>query len=112
MMGTMASNLGRVFMSMAKARTVVCALLLGAVLAGHGADVPRTVSWSQLQSLNSNLPLAGQHSAAQELDGKTVSIPGFMVPLEDDLNQVTEFLLVPYAPAFTFRRLRQTRWCT
>jgi uncharacterized protein len=26
-------------------------------------------------------------------------VPGFMVPLEDDLNQVTEFLLVPYAGA-------------
>ena len=34
-----------------------------------------------------------------QLAGKRVSIPGFMVPLEDDLNQVTEFLLVPYAGA-------------
>ena len=27
------------------------------------------------------------------------TIPGLMVPLEDDLDQVTEFLLVPYAGA-------------
>ena len=30
------------------------------------------------------------------LDGKTVKIPGFVVPLEGDENTVTEFLLVPY----------------
>lgn len=29
------------------------------------------------------------------LDGKRVKIPGFMVPLEDNLKSVTEFLLVP-----------------
>jgi hypothetical protein len=75
------------------------AIFLATVLAAHGADAPITVGWSQLQTLNPGVPLAGQHSAAQKLDGKTVSIPGFMVPLEDDLNQVTEFLLVPYAGA-------------
>jgi hypothetical protein len=80
-------------------RHIVCAVFLGAVLAAHGADAPITVGWSQLQTLNTGLPLASQHTAAQQLDGKTVSIPGFMVPLEDDLNQVTEFLLVPYAGA-------------
>lgn len=31
----------------------------------------------------------------QALDGKAVRIPGFMVPLEDDMKKVTEFLLVP-----------------
>jgi hypothetical protein len=80
-------------------RHIVGAVFLVTVLAAQGADAPITVGWSQLQTLNSSLPLAGQHSAAQKLDGKTVSIPGFMVPLEDDLNQVTEFLLVPYAGA-------------
>lgn len=29
------------------------------------------------------------------LDGEQVRIPGFMVPLEDDAQSVTEFLLVP-----------------
>jgi hypothetical protein len=32
----------------------------------------------------------------QELNGKTVSIPGFVVPLEGDDELITEFLLVPY----------------
>lgn len=31
-----------------------------------------------------------------ELDGKTVRLPGFMLPLEFDGTEVREFLLVPY----------------
>lgn len=34
-------------------------------------------------------------SELQALDGKVVRIPGFMVPLEDNMKVVTEFLLVP-----------------
>jgi hypothetical protein len=80
-------------------RFVAPALILCGTLAAHGTDATVTVGWGQLQTLNSDLPLAKQNSAAQKLDGKVVSIPGFMVPLEDDLDQVTEFLLVPYAGA-------------
>ena len=32
----------------------------------------------------------------KDLNGKTVKIPGFVIPLEGDANSVTEFLLVPY----------------
>ena len=32
----------------------------------------------------------------KELDGKSVSLPGFVVPLEGDSEVITEFLLVPY----------------
>ncbi|RQW65122.1 DUF3299 domain-containing protein [Vibrio viridaestus] len=32
----------------------------------------------------------------QDLDGKKVRMPGFVIPLEGDNNVVTEFLLVPY----------------
>jgi uncharacterized protein len=74
-------------------------LLLAGAAALYAGDAPVTVGWGQLQTLNSDLPLAKQNSAAQKLDGKTVSIPGFMVPLEDDLDHVNEFLLVPYAGA-------------
>ncbi|PMP13288.1 hypothetical protein BCS93_05430 [Vibrio breoganii] len=35
-------------------------------------------------------------SVRTELDGSQVKIPGFVIPLEGDANQVTEFLLVPY----------------
>ncbi|MEZ8158822.1 DUF3299 domain-containing protein [Vibrio splendidus] len=31
-----------------------------------------------------------------ELNGSTVKIPGFVIPLEGDENMITEFLLVPY----------------
>lgn len=34
-------------------------------------------------------------SELQALDGKEVRIPGFMVPLEDNMKRVAEFLLVP-----------------
>ncbi|MCC9661007.1 DUF3299 domain-containing protein [Pseudoalteromonas sp. MB41] len=32
----------------------------------------------------------------KELDGQSVSLPGFVVPLEGDSEVITEFLLVPY----------------
>lgn len=35
----------------------------------------------------------------QALNGKTVRVPGFMVPLEEREQAVTEFLLVPYIGA-------------
>jgi hypothetical protein len=79
--------------------TLLSVLLLCPLTATHGADSAVTVGWGQLQTLNTDLPLAKQSSAAQKLDGKMVNIPGFMVPLEDDLEHVDEFLLVPYAGA-------------
>lgn len=33
--------------------------------------------------------------ALKKLDGQRIKIPGFMVPLEDSMKKVTEFLLVP-----------------
>jgi uncharacterized protein len=63
----------------------------------YGAEqAPQTVGWSTLKMLTSSTP---QNSPVRQLQGKRVSIPGFMVPLEDDAQEVTEFLLVPYAGA-------------
>lgn len=59
------------------------------------APTPVTVGWSTLKTLTS----AKAPSPARDLDRKTVAVPGFMVPLEDDADQVTEFLLVPFAGA-------------
>jgi hypothetical protein len=73
-----------------------CGLILGA-LALYGAETPVTVNWQTLKTLNSSA--SGLKSPALQLQGKRVSIPGFMVPLEDDEDVVTEFLLVPYAGA-------------
>jgi hypothetical protein len=81
-------------------RAVCCGLLSGALSLFGSGPAPATVNWQTLQTLNFSLPQAQQKTApALQLAGKRVSIPGFMVPLEDDLDQVTEFLLVPYAGA-------------
>src|SRR5690606_35777506 len=40
--------------------------------------------------------ITGKSSSELEaLNGKAVKIPGFMVPLEDEMSSVKEFLLVP-----------------
>lgn len=77
--------------------SLVCMGFLLAAVGLYGADsAPQTVGWSLLKTLTSTT--AG-NSPVRQLQGKRVSIPGFMVPLEDDAQQVTEFLLVPYAGA-------------
>ncbi len=82
-----------------KLRILTCVLLLGASSPLWAAPQPVTVNWQTLQTLDFTIPQERQKTAALQLAGKLVSIPGFMVPLEDDLEQVTEFLLVPYAGA-------------
>lgn len=75
-----------------------CAVVLGVVLLAWwtlAAQAPMQVGWSTLKTLTSSTG----PSAARDLDRKLVSVPGFMVPLEDDADQVTEFLLVPFAGA-------------
>lgn len=71
-------------------------LLYAALLfAGFQSGAPPSVTWSTLKTLSRAQP----GSPAQALNGKKVSIPGFMVPLEDDADQVTEFILVPFSGA-------------
>ena len=72
--------------------------LVPALPAAGPAPAPLTVGWSTLKTLKADAPPAAP-SPARELQGKRVAIPGFMVPLEDDADNVTEFLLVPYAGA-------------
>ena len=43
--------------------------------------------------------IAKTHLANKTLDGESVRIPGYLLPLEFDGDQVTEFLLVPYVGA-------------
>jgi hypothetical protein len=69
--------------------------LSSALLLAAPTSAPVTVGWSTLKTLSS----AQSSSPARALDNKLVSIPGFMVPLEDDADQVTEFILVPFAGA-------------
>lgn len=59
--------------------------------AGGGAGVE--VDWrllNQMDYITQNAP-----SEIKQLQNQKVKIPGFMVPLEDNQNKVTEFLLVP-----------------
>jgi hypothetical protein len=91
------SNKSGQFRATVRASVLVsCGLIFGA-LALYGADPSITVNWQTLKTLTS--AATGQKSPALQLQGKRVSIPGFMVPLEDDADMVTEFLLVPYAGA-------------
>jgi len=58
---------------------------------GHGTGIE--LDWrllAQYDYLTNNAT-----SELKALEGKTVKIPGFMVPLEDEQRKVTEFLLVP-----------------
>jgi len=51
------------------------------------------VNWRDLGELDY---VSGESSTRlKSLDGKQVKVPGFMVPLEDNLRKVTQFLLVP-----------------
>ncbi|MFV0574608.1 MAG: DUF3299 domain-containing protein [Vibrio sp.] len=47
---------------------------------------------------SANIPIKQSMLGAvrNDLNGHTVKIPGFIIPLEGDENTVTEFLLVPY----------------
>lgn len=52
------------------------------------------VGWRLLAELDYR---TGERSdALKKLDGQIVKVPGFIVPLEDGADGVTEFLLVPY----------------
>jgi hypothetical protein len=87
-------------MSKVKLMVYGCVLLL-AVIAGitlfsrHPSPVgdAAELDWRQLGELDY---INGKASdTLKKLDGKMVKIPGFMVPLEDSAQKVTEFLLVP-----------------
>lgn len=55
---------------------------------------PVTLDWKAMAALNYRT--GEMPETLRRLNGVTVRIPGFMVPLEDTETRVTEFLLVPY----------------
>lgn len=63
------------------------------LLSTTGRGVGIEVDWRLLAQLDYLSNKAT--SELQELNGKQIKIPGFMVPLEDSQRKVTEFLLVP-----------------
>jgi hypothetical protein len=65
---------------------------------GKAASVASTqVDWVQYRELDLTTGRPSERLAS--LDGKRVRSPGFMVPLEDNRSEVTEYLLVPNAQA-------------
>ncbi|MEY4631819.1 MAG: hypothetical protein RIQ81_1939 [Pseudomonadota bacterium] len=52
-----------------------------------------TIDWPTLARYDMNSKSAPE--SLQKLDGRIVRLPGFMVPLEDNMQAVREFLLVP-----------------
>lgn len=72
-------------------------ILVAGLLVAFGAEDDTKVDWRTLRGLNYR---TGEKSEAlQKVDGKRVKVPGFMVPLEDEEEFATEFLLVPYVGA-------------
>lgn len=73
---------------------VVAGSALFSVFSSGGAALNGVeVDWRLLGEMDY---ISGKSSSElQALSGKPVKIPGFMVPLEDNQSEVTEFLLVP-----------------
>jgi uncharacterized protein len=70
------------------------ATLLAAIEEVAARNEPITIDWRVLAGLNYRTGVLTD--ALKQLDGKVVRIPGFIVPLEDYLEEAAEFLLVPY----------------
>jgi uncharacterized protein len=69
-----------------------------AVLARFHAELasnnPVTLDWRTMAALNYRT--GDMPANLRQLNGRQVRVPGFMVPLEDWEEQVTEFILVPF----------------
>lgn len=64
------------------------------VVSNSGTREPaRTIEWPDLAKYDLEKGVAPANLA--ELDGRMIRLPGFMVPLEDNMKLVKEFLLVP-----------------
>jgi hypothetical protein len=62
----------------------------------NSAKVP-SIMWEDLQQLDLNTGKAP--ASLKKLDGTVVRVPGFVIPLEDNDQSVSEFLLVPFPMA-------------
>jgi uncharacterized protein len=73
--------------------------ILGAIvgIGLYAQDSAAKLEWATMRELNYRTGKITPN--LKKMDGTTVKIPGFMVPLEDDEDRVVEFLLVPYVGA-------------
>ena len=80
----------------------VCRLIGGNGFVGPSAAIADSekvpsVMWEDLQQLDISTGKAP--ASLKKLDGSVVRVPGFVIPLEDNDQSVSEFLLVPYPMA-------------
>lgn len=77
----------------------IAAWLLGAVAAIglYAEEAVSKLEWATMRELNYRTGKITPN--LKKMDGTSVKVPGFMVPLEDDEDKVVEFLLVPYVGA-------------
>lgn len=66
------------------------------MLEKEGVDIDSLIAMSDKVTQER---IAKTYLTNEELDGKPVRIPGFLLPLEFDGDRVTEFFLVPYVGA-------------
>jgi hypothetical protein len=67
---------------------------------GQEVDEKTLASYRErVETLEAKERVAKTYLANEELDGKPVRIPGYLLPLEFDGDKVSEFLLVPYVGA-------------
>ena len=93
--------------------SVLCAALLSISFTSMAQAETREIRWSELKpedwqappvqdpffyEMNPEAQVQPNLDApvVKALDGQSVKIPGYIVPLEGDDRRVTEFLLVPY----------------
>jgi hypothetical protein len=68
--------------------------MTGVSEAAADAEKVPSLNWEDLQQLDIR---TGQMPASlKKLDGAVVRLPGYIIPLEDSEDSVSEFLLVPY----------------
>jgi hypothetical protein len=71
----------------------VAGLATAGAAGANSAKVP-SVMWEDLQQLDLRTGQAPPN--LKKLDGNIVRVPGFVIPLEDTEQAVSEFLLVPF----------------
>jgi hypothetical protein len=69
-------------------------IVLGAPEASADSGKITTLAWEDLQRLN--VKTGSMPASLKKLDGTIVRVPGYIIPLEDSEETVSEFLLVPY----------------
>ena len=86
-----------VFKSMTLASRCAITVLIVALNASGAAQQAAKLEWKILRGLNYRT--GEQSPEIKKANGNLARVPGYMVPLEEESEMVSEFLLVPYVGA-------------